>query len=1393
MSDISGSIGSLWVEIGARISKFETEMANVSSTVSRTVNDANSKLASIDLGASFKSISTNLDAVFADFDKRFAGIEALGSRLTSFGLGISAAITAPILALGKSAITAATDMDSLVRGLTAVSKSGDPVAAQLERLKEVAKLPGLGFEEAIRGSTNLQAAGFSAKDAEGALKGFGNALATVGKGKADLKGVVLALSQIASKGKISAEEINQLAERVPQIRQVMKSAFGTADTKALQKAGISAEDFVRKVTAELLKLPMVTGGLQNDFENLSDKVNQTLTAIGNNLKPVVSSALGVFNQLLDWAKAGAEWFGKLPAPVQNAAIAIAAMVTAVGPLLLGIGALATAFTAALPALTALSVFLFGAGATAGALVAPAIAIAAVVTALVALGTWVHSNWEPIKAVVFQAWDGISDIWGAAWGKVSGWLTGLWTGIATKAASTWDSIKTTVINAWDGLEGVWAASWGAVDGWIIGVWSSISASATDIWGTIKSVVLGAWSGLSESWNRAWGTVAGWLTGVWSGIASSAVSVWGTIKDTVIKAWDGLSGAWETAWTPISGWLSGIWSQIGSVASNTWGAIKSAVFGVWDDVSKSWGSIWDTTSGKLTGSWSDIAGAAVSIWEPIKATVLDVWNNLFGTWSSAWGPVTGWITGVWSGIAEAASTIWASIQTTIAQAWDSVSDAWGGVWNGIAGWISGVWTGIAGSATSIWDGIKSTVLQVWDGLSDLWSSNWGPVASWLSGVWTGIAAAASTIWDGIKQTVVRAWDNLDTLWASAWGPVSTLLTGAWSSISSSASNIWNPIAEFFGKIWDGVGTYFYSAWQGIQNTLNAAWGSIKSVAITVWGAITGALGSFLEAAAKIPGVNKLINLDEAWNSAKKASEELKKAGSATEDLKKQADAAGGGAGKPIPKLAAALGHVGDKAKEAEEKIKPLKYHNELLEAAVNLNAAAHKKLGEEIAAAKAKLADWGSEMDHLLGPTDALNTSIGTVIASMQDVAKNATPPAIAAINSLKGTAADLDTAFKALGITSATEYQRVADEATKAYDVIKGSGIATPTEENNAMLKMLKAQKDAMIANGQDIPDEMQAMLDKIGNAASDPGTGIAKATTAFQKFSQDVSESVGRVAEDLVKDLFSGEGSFAEKGMRALKSLGQAVLTSFTDPFAKAANDLMSGVISDLLGGKGLGGIVDKVKELGSSIAGVFGGGGSDIVGEVTGAGGPAASIPGTGGGAGSAAGAAAGSSIAGIAGAVGSIAGAVSGIIGNFQNAHQETSLNAIEHNTRYSMMYLGERGDGGILGAMFKVQENTQYLPASMDGLNQKLIDWLQPLDFRLGQISEQITFAQTRFDTITQNTGAAASSLESNRGVLQSILAEIRNLASNVPVVNVYVDGQKQAAKIDSSLKMQGVLAI
>lgn len=262
-----------------------------------------------ELRLGIRDFRANLDRATSEV-RRSAGemrrdSAGVGGALTAgFGglRGVIPQIGAATVALGAMKIGVDGIRESMKRQqmeMALAAVSSDDLATQLERLKALAEAPGLGFDQVVMGSTRLQAVGFSAAEAEAALLQMGNALALVGGGKAEMDGVVTALVQIAAKGSVSAEEINQIAERMPQIRTLMKEAFGTADTEALQKMGISAQEFIGKVVEAAEDLPRAMDTATGALENLQDDWQSTLDAIGDMVEPSLGSTFGLVSAYLN--------------------------------------------------------------------------------------------------------------------------------------------------------------------------------------------------------------------------------------------------------------------------------------------------------------------------------------------------------------------------------------------------------------------------------------------------------------------------------------------------------------------------------------------------------------------------------------------------------------------------------------------------------------------------------------------------------------------------------------------------------------------------------------------------------------------------------------------------------------------------------------------------------------------------------------------------------------------------------------------------------------------------------------------------------------------------------------------------------------------------------------
>lgn len=172
--------------------------------------------------------------------------------------------------IGRSMLEGVMSMERLDKMLITTTGSAEAARARFEELREVAKLPGIGLEQAVQGDANLRAVGLSADMSKKAIMEFGNALALVGKGGADLDGVLLAITQISTKGKVLTEEINQIAERLPQTRTMLKEAFGTSSAEDIQNMGLSFEEFITRYLAAFETLERAQAGLADDLEELAD-------------------------------------------------------------------------------------------------------------------------------------------------------------------------------------------------------------------------------------------------------------------------------------------------------------------------------------------------------------------------------------------------------------------------------------------------------------------------------------------------------------------------------------------------------------------------------------------------------------------------------------------------------------------------------------------------------------------------------------------------------------------------------------------------------------------------------------------------------------------------------------------------------------------------------------------------------------------------------------------------------------------------------------------------------------------------------------------------------------------------------------------------------------------
>ena len=310
--------------------------------------------------------------------------------------------------------------------------------------------------------------------------------------------------------------------------------------------------------------------LKSNMRKLQDALiplGDMLTQLANEVLPPIVKAV----------KAFAEWFAKLPAPVQNFTVIL--------------GILLAAFTALTPIIAAAVLLIPKIGFT----ILPIIGIIAGAAAVIAGIIEVIKNW----------------------GEISEWLGDTWEKVKEKCKEAWDAVckffTETIPQAWDSLKSKfesipewWSGIWQQVADFFSGIWqsmsenpvlSSIVTTIQDLWQNAVTTLQGIWSGLTEIASGAWELLKNTIlapvlllidlvTGDFTQLASDAQNIWQNIQDAASQIWSGIQqvvtsfaeGLVTHVVTLVTGFmdtLSSLWNMIKQTALNTWENLKDSV--------------------------------------------------------------------------------------------------------------------------------------------------------------------------------------------------------------------------------------------------------------------------------------------------------------------------------------------------------------------------------------------------------------------------------------------------------------------------------------------------------------------------------------------------------------------------------------------------------------------------------------------------------------------------------------------------------------------------------------------------------------------------------------------------------------------------------------------------
>lgn len=265
-----------------------------------------------------------------------AGVGSIVPGLGTVGGAFAGSAIGGQLGMFRQQLSAATELSSeLTRQRTAlqgVVYSYSDYLSAVQATEALSRRFNIPLTDTTTQFTRLSAAvlgsGRSIKDSEFALKAVTQAIKGTGGGAEQVQGTLLALTQVFSKGKVSAEELNQIAERLPGTFTTFAQAAGKSGPelqKALQDGKVTIDDLMKflellskkyaKTADDIAKSSQDAGArFTKAFQDLQLTAGSALQGIGSDFQDfgtrVVASLDRIIRKMIELGliKPGAQYY-----------------------------------------------------------------------------------------------------------------------------------------------------------------------------------------------------------------------------------------------------------------------------------------------------------------------------------------------------------------------------------------------------------------------------------------------------------------------------------------------------------------------------------------------------------------------------------------------------------------------------------------------------------------------------------------------------------------------------------------------------------------------------------------------------------------------------------------------------------------------------------------------------------------------------------------------------------------------------------------------------------------------------------------------------------------------------------------------------------------------------
>lgn len=314
---------------------------------------------------------------------------------------------------------------------------------------------------------------------------------------------------------------------------------------------------------------------------------------------------------------------------------------------------------------------------------------------------------------------------------------------------------------------------------------------DFGGSVAGMTAGASAGAAlGSVIPGLGTaVGGLIGGAAGGIAGSSLGK--TVGGWFQKQIPGIKKTVSPIFKSIGKWIGKEWKSAGKFIGGIGSWFKGVGKGIDKKVIKPVAGVFKSvikTAGKLK------SGVARAIVAPFEFAVGLAHRYIVKPLKKPVSEILSWVSKKWHSFSKTAGKIWRSIGNTIGKGWRAGLKVVSNVWNSTEKWIGKKWSAFSSTVGKYWRNITLPIKSAWHSAIAYIRSLWNGATNWLGKTWNGLSKTAGNIFtsvgDAIKKPIKAAWDYISNIFGKIGNAV--------GNVTKSVGKVFDKVAKWAGGV-------------------------------------------------------------------------------------------------------------------------------------------------------------------------------------------------------------------------------------------------------------------------------------------------------------------------------------------------------------------------------------------------------------------------------------------------------------------------------------------------------------------------------------------------------------------------------------------------------------------